>query len=110
MTPNEFRKQALAFSGAIESAHMNHPDFRLNSRIFATLGYPDTEWGMVKLSLEEQRNFVEKSPAVFQPCNGAWGRGGATQVRLSSAVPSLVKASLKAAVENALSPPKNKKR
>ena len=38
---------------------MSHPDFRVGGRIFATLGYPDDEWGMIKLTPEEQRKFVQ---------------------------------------------------
>src|SRR5262245_31412560 len=61
MTANQFRKIALEFPGVIESAHMNHLDFRVAGKIFATLGYPDDEWGMVKLTSEQQRTFVEKA-------------------------------------------------
>src|SRR6266496_4073323 len=39
MTSNEFRKMALGFPGTVESAHMSHPDFRVEGRIFATLGW-----------------------------------------------------------------------
>ena len=41
MTAEGFRKMALSFPGAVESAHMNHPDFRVEVKIFASLGYPD---------------------------------------------------------------------
>jgi hypothetical protein len=41
MTPAGFRRIATALTGAIESAHHGHPDFRVGGRIFATLGYPD---------------------------------------------------------------------
>lgn len=37
LTPDAFRRLALDLPGAIESAHMGHPDFRANGRIFATL-------------------------------------------------------------------------
>ena len=64
---------------------MNHPDFRLGGKIFATLGVPDENWGMVKLTPEQQRTFMEGAPEVFQPCSGAWGRQGATNVHLGAA-------------------------
>ena len=35
--------------GAVEGAHMGHPDFRVNARIFATI-HPDQQFGMVKLT------------------------------------------------------------
>jgi len=33
---------------------MNHPDFRVGGKIFATVGYPDKARGMVKRSPEDQ--------------------------------------------------------
>ena len=85
MTPSEFRRLALSFSEAVESEHMSHPDFRVNGRIFATLGYPDEEWGMIKLTSEEQGNLIRADPDVFRRVKGAWGRQGATNVRLAPA-------------------------
>lgn len=75
MTAGVFGQLALGFAGASESEHMHHPDFRIDDRIFATLGYPDENWGMVKLTPEQQRLFVEKAPHVFKPCDGVWGGG-----------------------------------
>ena len=46
MTANDFRKLALSLADAIESAHMDHPDFRVGGKIFATLGYPDASWAV----------------------------------------------------------------
>src|SRR5689334_13176394 len=76
MTANKFRSMALEISGAVESSHMNHPDFRIGGKIFATLGYPNDEHGMVKLTPEQQRKYLKKAPGVFHPCAGAWGKGG----------------------------------
>jgi hypothetical protein len=61
--------------GAVESAHMGHPDFRVNGRIFATL-HPDHQSGMVKLTPDQQRIFVRENPSAFIPENGAWGAAG----------------------------------
>jgi hypothetical protein len=85
MTARDFREIALSFPEAGESSHMSHPDFRVGGRIFATLGYPDEEWGMIKLTPEEQRSFVRANPAVFRPVKGAWGRRGNTNVHLPTA-------------------------
>jgi hypothetical protein len=85
MAPGEFREIALSFPEVVESAHMSHPDFRVCGRIFATLDYPDEEWGMIKLTPEEQENFVRANPDVFRPVKGAWGRRGNTNVYLSAA-------------------------
>ena len=56
MTADEFRNLALSLPEAAENAHMNHPDFRVCGKIFATLG-PD-EAHMVKRILDEQLLFV----------------------------------------------------
>ncbi len=100
MTPEQFRTLALALPGAIEGEHMRHPDFRAGGRIFATLG-PDLTWGMVKLDEEQQDAFVRAEPRVFEPVAGAWGRGGATYVRLRAARTPSVRRALEAAWSNA---------
>jgi hypothetical protein len=100
MTSNEFRKLALSFPEAIESAHMHHPDFRVGGRIFATLGYPDEHSAMVKLSPEEQNEFVRTSPSVFTQVKGAWGRQGATNIHLPAATIKIAREALIAAWRN----------
>jgi len=105
MTAENFRKIALSFPEASERSHMNHPDFRVNGRIFATLGYPDEDWAMVKLTPEEQQNFVDTAPAVFVPVKGAWGRQGCTNVRLRGARMTPVRRALGLAWEAAAKGP-----
>jgi hypothetical protein len=83
MTPNDFRKIALRMQDAIEGEHMAHPDFRVNGRIFATL-HPDGKQGMVKMTPDQQRDFMHLQPATFTPASGAWGRQGCTMVQLSA--------------------------
>ncbi len=97
MTQKDFRRIALSFPATSESAHMNHPDFRVCGKIFATMGYPDAAWGMVKLTPEQQEEFVGAEPAVFEPVKGGWGRKGATSVRLKSIKKSSLRAALAAA-------------
>ena len=93
MTIDDFRVLALALPRVTESAHMGHPDFRVNGKIFATLNYPDEHWGMVKLPPAEQHKFAQIQPDVFVPVKGAWGRQGATNVRLEAAeMPALEQA------------------
>jgi len=59
---------------ATEGEHMNHPDFRVKGKIFATLfRRGDQDWGMVKLKPERQRQIIKASPEVFEPANGARG-------------------------------------
>ena len=83
MNPDEFRRLALKMNGATEGAHMGHPDFRANGKIFATL-YPDGASGMVKLTPDQQQDFLRADSRAFVPASGAWGRQGCTTVRLDS--------------------------
>ena len=93
MTAAEFRRIALSMPQASESAHMDHPDFRVDGKIFATLGYPDKNHGMVILPPEEQERLVRTYSTAFAPAKGAWGRRGSTSVRLEQVdVPTLQRA------------------
>jgi hypothetical protein len=100
MTAEEFREIALNFRGATEASHMNHPDFRANGKIFATLGYPDASWGMAKLAPQDQKHFLERHPQTFVPAKGAWGLQGSTMVRLDAVSPDLLSQVLDLAWQN----------
>lgn len=84
MKAEEFRKLALSLPEAIEASHMDHPDFRVGGKIFATL-WPGEDWGMVKLTPEQQAAYIRSDPKVFQSIKGAWGARGATKVLLRPA-------------------------
>ncbi len=99
MTSDEFREIALSFPEAEERSHMNHPDFRVGGKIFATLG-PDHDWGMAKLTPVEQQDFLRMEPASFKPAAGAWGTGGATIITLEHANEDTVRQALNAAWRN----------
>jgi hypothetical protein len=100
MNPNKFRRLALDLPGVTEREHMSHPDFRVGGRIIATLGYPDENWGMVRLTPEQQHSFVTMTPGTFRPCKGIWGERGATNVLLEAAKVKVVRAALDAAWRN----------
>jgi hypothetical protein len=90
VTPNQFRKIALGFDGAVEASHMNHPDFRAaNGKIFATLNEELTR-GMAALTPEQQAEMIGRAPEVFVPAAGAWGRGGSTMIVLAKAEQEIV--------------------
>jgi hypothetical protein len=93
MTAEDFREIALAMRGAVERAHMNHPDFRANGRIFATLHQGD-KTGTIMLTPEEQREFMRLHPKMFAPASGAWGRQGCTNVLLAAADAATVRAAM----------------
>jgi hypothetical protein len=106
MNAEEFRAAVLKVPGAIEAAHMNHPDFRVNGKIFASLGYPDDGWGMVKLSPTQQRAFMKEAPEIFSACAGAWGKAGSTSVCLASVKKRILARALRAASQNIINPTK----
>ena len=91
---------ALGLEGAIESAHMGHPDFRVGGKIFATLGSPDASHGMVKLTPEQQELFMRVEPDVFAPAKGGWGRAGSTLVALKRAKVATLRDAMVAAWRN----------
>lgn len=97
MTADEFWRHALSLPETEESFHMGHPDFRVRGKVFASLGYPEEGWGMVKLSPAQQQRVVRGHPDIFAPVNGAWGLKGATAVRLTAARATAVRDALGAA-------------
>ena len=100
MTAAEFRKLALALPETEEHQHMDHPDFRVAGKIFATLGYPDKTRGMVKLSPQDQHNFTKDYSDAFVPVKGTWGRRGATSVYLKAAQKDVLAKAIAAAWRN----------
>ena len=95
-----FRRLALQFHGAVESAHMGHPDFRLNDRIFATLSAQDKGDGVLKLTPEQQQTFIAEQPQSFSPVQGGWGRMGMTFIHLEHADEALIAGALSTAYHN----------
>jgi len=100
VTAADFRRIALSLPETEERSHMDHPDFRVAGKIFATMGYPDKTYAMVKLSPEEQHYFCKDYPDAFVPVKGAWGRRGATSVLLKAAKKDPLTKALKAGWRN----------
>lgn len=100
MSASQFRKVALGLPEAVEGAHRGHADFRVGKRVFATIGYPDESWGMVKLTPEQQTMLVEAEPEIFRPVPGGWGKSGSTNVRLSKADEKTLQSALTMAWRN----------
>jgi len=105
MTDDNFRDLALALDGVVEGAHMGHPDFRVNNRIFASLR-ADATTGMVKLTPEQQQVFLDEHATMFRPSPGAWGRGGCTDVVLDKGRMAPVRAAMQLAWEGAMAKPR----
>ena len=108
-TAQLFRKLALSLPDAVESAHMDHPDFRVlcadgKLRIFATLSGEATGRGVLKLTPEQQSAFCEEMPDAFAPCVGGWGRMGMTYVTLEAVEEATLKGGLTTAHRNVTAP------
>ena len=108
MSQDRFRKIALGLPDAVEGAHQGHADFRVGARIFATLGYPDDDWGMVKLTPEQQGIVVAAEPEIFRPVPGGWGKGGSTNVRLARIDATTLRSVLTMARDNLAAKPARK--
>lgn len=104
MTPDDFRRIALALPGVAEGSHHAHADFRFGGRVIASLGYPDAACGMVRLDEARQAMFLRIDPA-FVPAAGAWGRQGSTVVRLADVAEVLLHDALAAARDHAAAAP-----
>jgi hypothetical protein len=100
MSSRRFRSIALGLPDAVEGSHQGHADFRVGKRIFATLGYPDEAWGMVKLTPEQQSVLIDAEPEIFRPIPGGWGKQGNTNVRLAKADPTTLRSALTMAWQN----------
>ena len=79
---------------------MDHPDFRVSGKVFATLGYPDKSWGMVRLTPGQQALVVAAEPDAYVPVKGSWGRSGATNVCLRAVKKKSLSKALEAARTN----------
>jgi hypothetical protein len=93
----DFRRIALSMPDAVESSHFGNPDFRVNGKIFATLGLEKEGYGVLLLTPEQQAGMVEDEPEVFSPVPGGWGRKGSTRVRLAKVAPDILEAALRTA-------------
>lgn len=97
MKAEDFRRIALSFEGAEEGSHMGSVDFRVGGKIFATLAAVKQGYGNIKLTLEQQEEFVRELPEVFLPIPGGWGRMGMTHVRLAKVNKDVLTGALRAA-------------
>ena len=104
MTGEDFRELALSLPGALEQAHMGHPDFRVKGKIFASLS-ANEKTGVVKLTPEEQREFRRMQARVFAPASGAWGRQGWTTIQLDGADTAAVRGALALAWQSVVARP-----
>jgi hypothetical protein len=107
MTAEDFRRIALELDGVVERAHMGHPDFRANGKIFASLDAKE-EIGTVKLTPDEQAEVMRGTKATIEPAAGAWGRQGWTRIRLAAADVATVRGALLLAWQSIVDSPRDR--
>lgn len=76
---------------------MGHPDFRINGKIFASLGYPTEDHAVVMLTPREQERLLKMDPAAFTAAAGKWGAKGSTVVTLRAADAKTVAGAIRSA-------------
>ena len=103
-----FRKLALALPDAVESSHHGAADFRLNDRIFATLAYVARGQATLKLTQEQQSEWIADAPQYFEPAPGGWGRMGMTLMQLD-APESVLRDALRVSYDNVAAKQKQKR-
>lgn len=65
MTPEAFSTLAGRLGAAVQSRRvLDTTQFRLGGRAFATLGWPEEGWAVVKLNLKDQASAMALSDAV----------------------------------------------
>ena len=79
---------------------MNHPDFRVRNKIFATIPSVEKDEGMVKLTPDQQKQFVQEYPRIFSAVPGGWGVRGATLVSLAPVTKEIVNRAMRCAWRN----------
>jgi hypothetical protein len=109
VTAADFRKLALSLPETAESSHFNTPDFRVNGKIFATLGYEKDGCGVLLLTPAQQADMVQDAPEIFTPVPGGWGRNGSTVVRLAKVKRDILLAALRTAWTNKHKPVRKKR-
>jgi hypothetical protein len=97
VTSADYRRVALSLPGAVEGAHMGHPDFRVGGKIFCTLSLEKDGYGVLMLTPQEQTGMVEDAPEVFSPVPGGWGRKGSTRVRLDKVSEDVLEGAMRVA-------------
>jgi predicted DNA-binding protein (MmcQ/YjbR family) len=88
-----FRKIALSFPGAEESAHFEKISFIVRKKIFATY---DNKTGLacIKLSEIDQNIFSLAGKPVIYPVPNKWGRFGWTYIHLDKIGKDILKNAL----------------
>jgi hypothetical protein len=110
MTPDDFRRIALSMPEAKEVYRWGHSEFRVERRMFASLGGPADTVATLNLTPEQQSVFMQAAPTAFVSVPGGWGRLGSTNVLLAFVENTMLESAVEAAWRNVAPKLKRKKR
>ena len=103
MTPDAFIAIASGLAMVKAKTVLGAMRFAVSGRTFATVGWPQAGWAVVKLAPADQRSLVSTSPGVT-PEPGERGRKGVTLLHLRDVSEANAKRVLVGAWQNALAP------
>ena len=103
MTPDAFIALASGLAMVKAKAVLGAMRFAVSGKTFATVGWPQAGWVVVKLAPADQRSLVSTSAGV-RPEPGERGRKGVTLLHLCDVSEANAKRVLVAAWQNALAP------
>ncbi|MBO9708853.1 MAG: MmcQ/YjbR family DNA-binding protein [Caulobacter sp.] len=86
---SRLRACALSLPGVHETAVLETRVFKVRGKAFATEGWPEAGWAVVKLSPQDQKRLVAGSIALA-PEPGPRGKKGVTLIRLKGADDDLI--------------------
>lgn len=100
VTPADFRRIVFAFPGVLEEAGQGFATFTVAGRLFASLGEPDADNGLVMLTGHEQTILLRIEPTVFRAAPGVRGRAGGTIILLETIDEPTLASAIRAAWRN----------
>jgi hypothetical protein len=93
----DFRRIALSMPETEELNGMGYHNFRTGRKSFATI---EDTMAIIRLTRDQQANFVALAPEVFAPDSSGWGRLGSTVIRLEAADEATVQVAIATAWRN----------
>jgi len=101
MTPDAFRQLTMRLPNVEFVANLGNHEFRIGSKVFASLGSPLVGQAVIKLSPQTQAQFMALAPTIFARAPGGQGVRGATIVKLALAEATVLQRALAAAYQKA---------
>lgn len=81
-THADVRRLALALAEAYEAPHFDATSFRVNKKIFCTMG-ENCAGIVLKFTAEDQHNLAAGDDGDIKPVAGYWGRSGWADVQVA---------------------------